>query len=1192
MTIASNLYAEKIFGEHPVALWALDDKVHYLSLLSETEKDFVGWTLSGLTKNTEEPTDYPMLEESISSFTSANNVSTSTLTKNISLSSENLDSSIGTISTSFYFYTDDQAISSVNIGYTDGTTPVYQTYQIGSANTFSWIFLSTTLLLPSSNTNIQPYISLTYSSQDSHTFYINGISFAQNSEQFATEDTGSIVSALPTDISVTGDAAISFAYGLQDSNAYYLSDGYKMFAYNAGVPMVYGASNVTKIIPADGPSIIFPGKGFLNEGGKNKEYTAEFWLRVFSKTTKQKRIFGPIASTDGLYVDGPFLVLKIGNEYFKHLVKEWERPMLIDIRYSPNAASLLINGEAVISIELDEKTFPSRYNNDNKDQDFLAFYAYEDVPLLEIDCVAIYTYLIPDIVAKRRFAYGQAVDLPENTNTGYNGYDIFVDYKYANYSNSYSYPDLARWSNGIANNLDVFESYISVPKYSLPSLITSSGYDISKFTTDVENINGSEDFFISLKPTNDWDGTYLGFDSANFLNDGTSGFYGIFKATGSVASQTLFVFYNKITADYLHVKLKNSATIEYWLKYGNSDEVLVFEQDGAVVNQKFVAGISLPKLFATSKPEYANLKTFFYNISALEVFVGGSKLYQSQFLGKIHMIAFCDRNNIEKITAFFDEDGFMVNSEFGVFNAFLTTPLTYDGGDEDGGSDSYTNTLDGGAYNTFTSDTIYSHTPSYGLIASKYLGEFELNIVSYSYWQDYIPLKYFAKLVNVSATKQEYALNYLQFNLDYPILNKMLDEKYDLRDAVVRSYVSFNYVNAGAYQSTANISYTELLNKNRVVIPETNSELSNYWENTRYEVTSDTIIYPPGNVDFNLLNIVLHLEIVSADSQDANITLSSLQLLANAFNQNDTTPIGTRFGNDIHISAKNGLYQSYTETVPVSITNQSFPYLYLSTNSGIGIKDMGSDGIERSLKIFVNPSSQEFYSVAAIQMFYKYNSEIFPLFAEKIFSVEAIAVDGNENIDFYIVAANESQTIGKIFAINADTDEEYLNANFFVNGVLVKYPYISPNSWDILGLQFSVPVKFGGSSRGNISVFKNSFVNNISYYQITKTQESSDTILRRISQVPFMLDKGGSQTLWGDFLEGATEYDYEVPISWATILYVPTEKKQFISPADIYKSYVGTNKFIVSSETELLFNGYKYTAYKDISWQTNIVTPV
>jgi hypothetical protein len=35
----SNLYASKIFAEHPLALWPLDDNLPYISLLEEQYKD-------------------------------------------------------------------------------------------------------------------------------------------------------------------------------------------------------------------------------------------------------------------------------------------------------------------------------------------------------------------------------------------------------------------------------------------------------------------------------------------------------------------------------------------------------------------------------------------------------------------------------------------------------------------------------------------------------------------------------------------------------------------------------------------------------------------------------------------------------------------------------------------------------------------------------------------------------------------------------------------------------------------------------------------------------------------------------------------------------------------------------------------------------------------------------------------------
>ena len=38
MSNPSNLYAEKIYAEHPIALWSLDDKADYISLISEPQR--------------------------------------------------------------------------------------------------------------------------------------------------------------------------------------------------------------------------------------------------------------------------------------------------------------------------------------------------------------------------------------------------------------------------------------------------------------------------------------------------------------------------------------------------------------------------------------------------------------------------------------------------------------------------------------------------------------------------------------------------------------------------------------------------------------------------------------------------------------------------------------------------------------------------------------------------------------------------------------------------------------------------------------------------------------------------------------------------------------------------------------------------------------------------------------------------
>ena len=39
MSTASNLYAQKVFSEHPISLWPLDDTADYVSLISEFQRN-------------------------------------------------------------------------------------------------------------------------------------------------------------------------------------------------------------------------------------------------------------------------------------------------------------------------------------------------------------------------------------------------------------------------------------------------------------------------------------------------------------------------------------------------------------------------------------------------------------------------------------------------------------------------------------------------------------------------------------------------------------------------------------------------------------------------------------------------------------------------------------------------------------------------------------------------------------------------------------------------------------------------------------------------------------------------------------------------------------------------------------------------------------------------------------------------
>lgn len=375
-----------------------------------------------------------------------------------------------------------------------------------------------------------------------------------------------------------------------------------MFARNASIPMVYGASGVTILRPATSslPSLVVPGKGFLNESGRHKEYTVEFWAKINSSATTPKRIFGPIGSSDGLYVESGFLTFIIGKEFGSHFVGEWYRPMLIHIRVIRNSATVLINGEEVISLSIstDDLVLPEILDNSGDEQDWLGFYAYTDVDPVELDCVAIYPYQVPTPVAKRRWVYGQGVISPEGIDSSYGGSSAFIDYSFADYTANYTYPDFASWNQGTFDNLVTAGTYISTPNYQLPTVFIGDE-TIQDLYDDNQNIQAGQNKFITFRPTTSWNSVhaYYNFPNFNVLNEEVKAVYGVFSHDDVTSiNQTLFKIYNKTNGNYFQVKQDDNELV-YSLYY-NGASTSLYTYSTISVNQIFAVGINIPDLVA------------------------------------------------------------------------------------------------------------------------------------------------------------------------------------------------------------------------------------------------------------------------------------------------------------------------------------------------------------------------------------------------------------------------------------------------------------------------------------------------------------------------------------------------------------------------------------------------------------------
>jgi len=1241
MSTPSNLYAEKVFAEHPTGLWALDDKADYVSLISEAERDLsnsLKWTVTGGTVSTySESVDEPFINSYVNKIiatpTSSESASIVAVSSEI-MNLKDLNAYLKTFSVGGYFYSKSAYIAGFEIGYRyEDTTSGDVVTHLKNHDTVinnNWVFISETFDTPPDDSKIRLVFKINFigGSETEDAFLVNGITFGQWSEEFASTSLG----VSPIDISdkniaiTTQDAIVAKCYGLQELDGYYLISDNMLKAKNLGIPLVYGTSSLTSLYPnGSNPSIIIPGLGFLNDSGKFKEYTLETWLRVNAYTNDRRRIIGPIASNDGIYVDGPSIGLKIGNEYQTYYVGEWTRPMLVHLRLGKDTASLVINGQEVISFNYDPDLldFPDLTLNE-KDQDWIGFYAHEDVFPIDIDCVAIYPYVVPTAVTKRKFVFGQGVEIPENINTSYSGTSVFIDYAFANYSGNYQYPKIGSWQQAFNDNTLIQSKGLSVSKNPLPQILLSSKTQKELFS-DCNTAQSSDTVnFFSFRPNASWNAVsgHILFENFDFLKSSVSAFYGCFRLPQSSSQvQTLFRIEKENSSSYFSIQLLNNQ-ISYVINYNGTLQTLyspLVAEPGELVD----VGINIPDFVERFGDQASD---FFGSLSDLRLYVGGKKDNTSTFTGKIYKVGFSTKYNFQKIRGLFNEIGVPVWNE-DLFAVYQNNQLiNIDGGVDTtsmGPSGGITSTvvgaISGGGVFIDEEDALIDHVASYTLVPNKVFDNYKLSVSANAYWEDQIPLTYFAESVVDKRGDQYFDLDFVQFNIDYPVTSKTIeiktepvnwtyaeltneyglpfqrtyesldnylftgyndyedlknkiakDYRYDTDGAIVKSYITFQYTKLGANATPFYFTKTERPSRNGMLFPGTD------WMTTRYEVVDNMIIYPPSGVDFNDLSIVTHIDMNIQDSDIGNVIIKKLSYASQALNESDASPIGTRFGTSIYPYTKTGIYYDFKKQNPFSIYSGSSSYLYLTKTSGIQVRGKHDPLVNRGLLVPINTSRANDFKAIAMQMAVRFDGDYFPYAPTQIFEIES----KDAYLKFYMVANDPSGRRAKIYAIDAKTGILQNGIGFYWNGKIVKEPVLTLQEWGFLGISFANSLNFS-SFEGAVRLTGPLLFNSISYYQSTNLQE-----VQNISERPwFRVKVLNNESLDWEF--------WDLPsFNWNNVLVLAETSYYGVNPAEVYKSYTGTNKIVVGDDTPIMLKDYAYSVYTNVNWVKYVLDPV
>lgn len=1208
---SGNQYANRVFAEHPIALWSLDEDAYFLSLInnaSTNDRLFSSWTTTNC-----DAYDYafPSLPDAPSPFEDSTYSSiTADVTTPVTIaalsddlfSSTDVSSDVSTFTVNFFLYQKPQFINWFKVGYTylDSVGDPQEVISgeipppTGSG---SWVNFNNTYDIPTDwSGSIRLFIQVdfedtTSADDSSRTVIMNGLSVGQNSQTSCYVSLGSQKISIPSSTGIIGLEGISAdQYGVLADNGYYLVRNNNVLAHNDGFPIVFGSNHSTKIYPSKSsdPSLIFPGKGMLNESGRNKEYTLEAWIKIDPATSVARKILGPVSSSDGLYVKEGFLTLVIGTQIASHCVGEWYRPMLVHIILKENNATMLLNGEEVVNIPYSRSTINLPTTND-----WWGVYSHTSISIFDIDCISIYPYVVSAIAAKRRFVYGQGTTSVQTIDGGFQGTPTTIDFSTAEYNSNIIYPDVYRWDAGYFNNLTATKGSISVPNYSLP-VINIGGRNLYEWYSDNNIVNDLEyplkdnPKFVTFRPnyTVDesgnpvaWDisvanytsPSYFNFPTLNILNDPLSSVYGIFEIEESVSeSRTLMSFVNVTTGQTFDI---NSF----------EDEIQYLVNGIEIYSEVITVGIetAIGINFENAGIYFGyEVSRFFSSPSSIQLYVGGNG--NNTFEGKIYSLGFCNQTNYQEISNNFLENGFV---------------------------------------NTNNYEILLDHFSSYTLLPEYEYEQLYLDIAVSSSWEEYFPLSYFASYVKDEDGNQQYDLDMIQVNLGYSTVellgawtyqelkNNYIGDTYQtLKDDIYANYfnlkkknttgntlnvsnsslqgfLTFQSLASGANAPLSSFQFAKTLDANYVIDPDLENSIE-YPEKayeTKFIFSDNVIVYPPKSKNFEEYAMVMHLNIKQRSILKNPLKVKSLEISSKNLNYNSIAEspyqrnsIGTKFGTKIYPEVYDGSVVDYKTKNPFSIYKTATPYLYTTKKSGVKIVNLASTITptenEYRISIPINHNASYNFNVAAIQFFILAN------IPEGQDQIKVLEVSHKEGV-VYILLNKDSNGITTMnaYLYNGSSYEAYLGISFYQNGRYVSNPSINNLEWNAIGISFNEQLDFSEYSNGGINLFGGFVFNNVSYYLSAGLGVKSDISVRTWDEVL-------TEDISGTPVSPENTWLYWSGYSWREV-YVTGQTLSYLStPADIYASYTGTNRNVIDDGFGMMFQEREAIIVSDTTW--------
>ena len=1178
----SNLYANKVFSEHPIALWSFDEEAHYIDLLQEADRQLDNWpTATNLTigvypGSVLDGTPFPA-SPITQAYPTNDAVLECTLTSDTVWAPADIYTNVP-VTASIYMYFPDSVVNYVDFGSTDGSNLDFTRHVISSTGSKFWVKLTHQNLLYG-----KLYIRINYaefSNQADTTWLFNGLSLGQYSEPVSSDSLGVTVQAFAAGNELVDGGFISDSDGIgyyktqsigaKEKDMYYLSRDNKLLAFNDAIPIVYGSNYSTTLVPIDSPnegahpSLIFDGDGFLSELGKKSTYTLEFWMRIGNTSMEPKKIFGNLGGhSDGLWIAGNVMTFVVGERIrLSCNVGSFDEPMLVHLVCSPTYVSIIINGETVASTQISNDTVLSFASTENR---YLGFWSYAELGRFEVDCMSLFGYTVPELVARRRFIWGQGVTNVDVVNSQYGGVGVFADYSAAAMTSNASYNNNFFWASGSTDRLSFDGGVLKAPVAPLPELnldgkSRQEWYDdlLLAHAADVGEDWEDEKFF-TFRPQGiaAWDSLNC-YAMFNRLGDFLENPYGVFLEFSSysavASSQPIAVLFNSFYPGKKIVFELNQTRTEITTTFYSGEDPTVISTDAFDNTKRNILYINLVgTLTEAGEPIPDDMRKMLINSNALRIQAAGDGT--TTFSGRFYRLGMITENNF--LCA--------IQQHVGTTNSVVSV-------------------LDRVDETQFDEFNIVSYTWIPQLLFNSMYEDVGIK----GYWQDHISLSQLAGVVYDINGNETIGVDNLQFNIGFPRSNATLNAPELINSALPTSVPNdlvLDPVDDPVVIDTAQAPVRTLIsfqkNSDGVVTrdnltgfhpPTTSSTI--YLQNSKdfsgvaYEVVDGTTILPPQTLYPSKLIAAIYLEFTVPGVYTFPVQVKSMELSSYSSNSNSFTEVKSKSGKAVYPVISNGTFYDQIALHPFRVYKKNFPYLHLGRESGFISTMPRETDYDAGFRLEIPEGQSVEYRLDHVGFWMRRNKR-FPN-AEQNLLVFAY---GTKKILLTIqdFQPDAPESRGIIRAYDQDGNREE-NLTFFQNGNLVANPIVAESQWTAISLSFKTGGISLGGSTGKLTFCQEVTFNNMSYFA-SRGDTSTSVEYRPWSEV--------DDENWAYWSTDPAE----APNDWYGVLVkgsVETKTKELCQV--VYKTYVGTQVLSINSEQPFLVTQGKILLSSDMQW--------